>query len=103
MTQETYQTFAPLIDQQIKTYGKLRIVFEMRDFHGWTGGAIWEDIKFDFKHWKDIERVAIVGDARWESGMATFCKPFTLAKIRYFDISDIDDAMVWVAHDESAE
>jgi hypothetical protein len=48
----------------------LRILFIMDDFHGWTAGAMWEDTKFDLKHWKDIERLAIVGETKWEKGMA---------------------------------
>jgi SpoIIAA-like len=82
----------PAVDAQIKEFGKLRILFVMQDFHGWTVGAAWEDLKFDLKHWKDIERLALVGDKRWEKGMATFCKPFTKAHIRYFDSSQIEGA-----------
>ena len=80
LTKETYEAFAPVVDQQIGEHGKLRILFEMHDFHGWTAGALWEDMKFDFKHWKDIERLAIVGESKWEEGMSTFCKPFTAAR-----------------------
>jgi hypothetical protein len=87
----------PVVDKQIKDHGKLRILFVMRDFHGWTAGAMWEDMKFDLKHWRDIERLAIVGETKWEKGMATFCKPFTTAKIKYFDESQLDAARAWVA------
>ena len=85
------------MDKQIQDHGKLRILFVMRDFHGWTAGALWEDTKFDLKHWRDIERLAIVGESKWEQGMATFCKPFTTAKIKYFDESQLDAARAWVA------
>jgi hypothetical protein len=99
LTKESYQKFVPAVDAQIKEYGKLRILFVMEDFHGWTAGAMWEDLKFDLKHWKDIERLAIVGDKKWEKGMALFCKPFTKATIRYFDAADLDDAREWLASD----
>jgi len=97
LTKESYETFTPLVDQLIQEHGKLRILFEMHDFHGWTAGAIWEDMKFDFKHWKDIERLAVVGESKWEQGMAAFCKPFTLAKIQYFDQSKLAEAKSWLA------
>ena len=58
LTKESYESFAPVVDQQIAEHGKIRILFEMHDFHGWTAGALWEDMKFDFKHWKDIEKLA---------------------------------------------
>jgi hypothetical protein len=96
LTKESYEKFVPAVDAQIKQYGKLRILFVMQDFHGWTAGAMWEDLKFDLKHWKDIERLAVVGDKKWEKGMAAFCKPFTKAQIRYFDIAQIEEARQWV-------
>ena len=99
LTKEAHEAFAPLVDEQIEEHGKVRILFEMRDFRGWTAGALWEDLEFDFKHWKDIERLAIVGESKWEAGMAAFCKPFTTAKIQYFDHAKLDAARSWIAED----
>ena len=99
LTKEAYEIFTPAVDEQIQEHGKLRILLEMHDFHGWTAGAMWEDLKFDFKHWKDIERLAIVGESKWEAGMAVFCKPFTSAKIQYFDHAKLDEAQTWIAED----
>ncbi len=96
LTKECYESFVPLVDRQIQEHGKLRVLFEMHDFHGWTASAAWEDLKFDLKHWKDIERLAIVGESKWEAGMAVFCKPFTAAKIKYFDHSQLPAAQAWL-------
>jgi hypothetical protein len=57
----------------------------MRDFHGWDAPALWEDIKWDAKHFNQVERVAMVGDKKWQEWMAAFCRPFTTGKVRYFD------------------
>jgi hypothetical protein len=43
LTKEAYEAFAPVVDEQIQEHGKVRILFEMHDFHGWTAGALWED------------------------------------------------------------
>ena len=99
LTREAYELFVPAIEEQIKAHGKLRILFEMHDFHGWTAGALWADVKFDWEHWRDIERLAIVGESKWEQGMATFCKPFTSAKVEYFDHSRLADAKAWLAEE----
>lgn len=99
LTREDYQVFVPEIEDRIKEHGKIRILLELADFHGWTAGALWEDTKFDLHHFNDIERLAIVGDKKWEKGMAVFCKAFTTAKIQYFDISEKDEARRWI-HEE---
>ena len=53
--------------------------------------------KFDVKHFSDIERLAMVGDSKWESGMAKFCKPFTTAKVKYFDEAKLTEAETWIS------
>ena len=80
----------------IREQGNLRLLVHMHNFHGWTAGGLWEDIKFDVKHFNDIERVAFVGDKKWEEWMSKFCKPFTTAKIRFFEEKKKDDARAWL-------
>ena len=94
-----YERFVPEVERLIGKHGKIRVLFDMHDFHGWTLGAMWEDIKFDLKHFADIERLAMVGDKKWEELMAKFCAPFTKAKIRYFDTSEADQARAWIVED----
>ncbi|MBN1360448.1 MAG: STAS/SEC14 domain-containing protein [Sedimentisphaerales bacterium] len=96
LTKEDYDRFVPEIEQAIERFGKIRFLLEMRDFHGWQAAALWEDIKFDAKHFADIERLALVGDKKWEKGMGTFCEPFTTAKIKYFDLTQVEQAREWI-------
>lgn len=96
LSKEDYEQFVPKVEDLIKQHGKIRVLMLMNDFHGWELGALWEDLKFDAKHFRDIERLAMVGDTKWEAGMAVFCKPFTTAKIKYFDVSKAADAGEWI-------
>lgn len=91
-----YDLFVPELEDLIATHGKIRMLVELKDFHGWTAGALWEDLKFDVKHFRDIERLAIVGETKWQKGMAWFCTPFTTAEIRYFDPSAAAEARQWI-------
>ena len=96
LSKEDYEKFVPRVESAIKQNGKVRVLVQMHEFHGWELGALWEDMKFDMKHFADIERLALVGDSKWEAGMATFCKPFTTASIRYFDESKTAEAESWI-------
>ncbi len=99
LTKEDYAHFVPEVERLIEQHGKIRILFEMHDFHGWHAGALWEDVKFDLKHFNDIERLAMVGETRWQEGMSTFCRPFTTAKIKYFTHEHMDEARSWLQQD----
>jgi hypothetical protein len=96
LTREDYEHFVPEVERLIGRQGKVRMLVKMHDFDGWSMGALWSDVKFDLKHFADIERLAFVGDKRWEAGMALFCRPFTQAKIRYFDESKANEAHDWI-------
>lgn len=94
---EDYKQFVPLVDDAIARSGKVRILAQFHDFHGWDLHALWDDIKFSTTHCTKIERIALVGDKAWEKWMAQVCKPFTMAKIKYFDAAEIDAAKTWLA------
>ena len=72
------------------------MLFDMKGFHGRDAGAAWEDFKFVRKHFGDIERLAMVGDKKWEHGMEAFFKPFTKATTRYFEEADAALAQHWL-------
>ena len=96
LSKSDYEEFVPETERLIKQFGKIRVLFEMHDFHGWEMAGVWEDMKFDLKHFRDIERLAIVGEKAWEHGMTVFCRPFTTAKLRYFDSSKAEEATNWI-------
>ena len=96
LTHDDYQHFTPVFEQMIKQHGKISILFEMADFRGWDARALWDDLMLDRKHFADIKRLAMVGDKKWEKAMSVVCRPFTKAKIRYFDRANAEAANAWL-------
>ncbi|QDU96999.1 SpoIIAA family protein [Lignipirellula cremea] len=92
-----YQTFVPLIDAEIAEEGKVNLLAQFQDFEGWDMKALWSDIQFSTTHCTTIHRIALVGEKDWEQWMASVCKPFTMAKVQYFDVTDYDKAVAWLA------
>ena len=97
LTAQDYGHFLPEIDRLIRQHGKIRVLVWMHDFHGWALSALWEDFKFSIRHFAHIERLAFVGDRKWEAAVAWMCKPFTLAKVHYFDEARADEAIAWIS------
>ena len=96
LVKEDYDALVPTVDRAIERYGKIRMLIVMHDFHGWTASAFWEDTKFGARHFRDIERLAMVGETKWQHGM-TISKPFTTATVRYFDHDQVEAARAWLA------
>ncbi len=96
LTRLDYERFVPAFDRLVRKRGALRVLFDMTGFKGWHANALWEEIKFNIEHFSDIERLAMVGESKWQQEMATVCKPFTKARIRYFDHADAAEAWKWL-------
>lgn len=96
LDKEDYEKMLPLAEAKIARHGKVRWYFEMQDFHGWSLDTFVMDLKFDLKHARDFEKVAMVGDQKWEEWMAKLMKAFMSADIRYFKISEKQLADQWI-------
>jgi hypothetical protein len=65
-----FEQFVPEVERLVREHGKLRLLFDMTGFQGWEVSAGWEDFKFGVEHFADMERLAMVGETRWQHGMA---------------------------------
>jgi SpoIIAA-like len=99
LVKSDYEQLVPEFERLVRQHGKLRLLFDMAGFHGWDVSAAWQDFKLGMQHFSDIERLAMVGETRWQQGMAIFCKPFTGASVRYFDHVDAAKARQWLGED----
>ena len=96
LTMADFVYFTPEFERLVQLNGNMCVLFDLAGFDGLEAGALWEGIKFDVKHFADIERIAMIGESKWEKGMATLCKPFTKATIRYFDHAKTAEARKWL-------
>lgn len=98
---EDYKTFVPQMESVTEREGKIRLLAHFHDFHGWDLHAAWDDMAFGVKHYHDVEKIALVGDRKWEEWMAKVCKPFTRAAVKYFDAAEMEKAWAWLREDQS--
>ena len=49
----------------------------------------------DLKHADDYEKIAMVGEKKWQEWITRFMKPFTNAEVRYFDLKE--KAKAWIS------
>lgn len=99
LTAADYQQFVPLVDRQIAERERVHLLIELRDFHGWTAGALWHDLKFTVSHFSKIHRIAVQGERPWQKGLTMFLRPFTMARVRYFPDDQEGPALDWLRED----
>ncbi|HEC19057.1 MAG TPA: STAS/SEC14 domain-containing protein [Gammaproteobacteria bacterium] len=98
---EDYKAFVPEVEALIAREGKIRLLLQLENFQGWDLHAAWDDITFGIKHFRDLERIAVVGDLGWEKWMLKLSKPFSEAKTRFFPADEMIAAWDWLLGEES--
>lgn len=97
---EDYQAFVQTMETILTAGGKVRLFVQYEDLPGWDMYAAWDDFKLNLAHHSDFERIAVVGDRKWEKLMASFCLPFTKAQVKCFDRAEVDAAWKWLEENE---
>ncbi len=96
ITKSDYDKVTPLIDKTVKEYGKVKLYIEIDRIEGIEPKAFKEDVKTYLKHFKDIDKIAVVGKNKWEKLWSGLANPFTSGEIKYFDHDKIVEAQKWI-------
>jgi len=97
LSQEDIQQVTPKLDETIADQGAIRVLLNLVDFDGWDGlHAAWNHFTLVKNHHHAIDRIAVVGNRRWEQALAAMVRPFVHATQRYFDETQQNEAYLWV-------
>src|SRR5258708_26147867 len=76
LTKEDMVTVAPPLEEKIRENGKVDLLCDMTDLHGWSLGGVLAELKFYAKHAKDFRRRAGITGKTFRRFMAGKVKPF---------------------------
>jgi SpoIIAA-like len=79
------------------TAGEVRFVVVIPEFHGMSGGALWQDLTVGIEHFRAWKRIALVTDIEWMSLMTTLFGWMTPGEVRHFPLAQRDEAITWAA------
>ncbi|WP_162428659.1 SpoIIAA family protein [Pontibacter pudoricolor] len=91
-----YDIMLPILEEKIKMYGKINVYAEMQEVEDFTLKALWEDLKFDFRHASDFSKAALVGEQKWLDWLIVAASPFTSATVKHFTLEQRQQALDWI-------
>lgn len=87
--------------REIARLGRINLLFVLEQFEGWERDADWGDLEFYQAHDKDIDKIAIVGEAKWrDHGLAFAGAGIRKAAVEFFSPADIGLARAWLLQSE---
>lgn len=98
LTQAELSALQRAAEPIIQATGKVRLLIVVEDFKGWERGAEWSDLSFQQENDAYIERMALVGDKKWEVLAEAFTgKGFRDFPIEYFEAGEVGRAFRWLS------
>ena len=91
-----YQLFVPMIDKALKGTRGLEVdmLVDMRDFKGWEFLAAWDDFKFGVKHRNAFDKMAIIGNKKWEEASTAMMSHLMTGESKFF--KEREKALSWL-------
>jgi len=77
--------------------GEVRFVVVIPEWHGMSGGAVWQDLKVGIEHLRAWKRIALVTDIEWMNQMTSLFGWMTPGEVRHFPLAQRDEAIAWAA------
>jgi hypothetical protein len=96
ITKEDYQALGPEVEALVEQEGNIRLLLDMEEFEWEEVNAWGEDLKFGREFRKKIDKLAIVGNKRWEKWIAAVADPFYAREAEFFKTDDSDAAWSWL-------
>ena len=92
-----YEKLTPVIEKTEREVKPFRLFIRLEDVKGITGLAMLKDIVTSFKHAKNMEKVAVVGEGNYNEDMwAKAASPFVKADVKYFPVEQQMLAEEWI-------
>ncbi len=98
----TYEDYAdgviPAFEEMLEKHDVFRVLIMIHpDFEGFEIAAMWEDMSYGLRHWKNVSHIAMICDSSsWvKSAMAVFA-PFFPGEVRSYDLEEMDKAKAWI-------
>ena len=76
---------------------EFRFVIVIPEFHGMTGGAVWQDLKVGVEHLHAWKRIALVTDIDWVRHATALFGFLTPGEVEVFPLAQRNEAITWVA------
>jgi hypothetical protein len=99
VTVEDYKQLNPEIQALVDEYDAVCVLLDMQEFAGEEVKAWLPDLRFGHRFHDKIDKMAIVGDKRWEKWLTALVDPFYAKDGEFFPPEETDKAWVWLRED----
>ncbi|MFY0696739.1 MAG: STAS/SEC14 domain-containing protein [Balneola sp.] len=97
LNKQDFEALAPRLRDFTESNQNPNLLMVLERFKGWDDvSSFWEDLKLDAEFIGKFQRIAIVGESKWQKWGTNFLNALTNEEMNFFDIKDADRAWFWL-------
>ena len=97
VTKEDYELLTPALHELLAEYPQINLLLNLEEFGHEEIRAWMSDLKFGQEFRKQIVKLAIVGDQKWQELLAKLAEPFFAKEARHFSLEQEKEAWKWLS------
>ena len=96
LTHEDYELITPMIDSALEgiKVPSIKVFVDATRLEGWDLQAAWDDFKLGLKHGNKFDKVALLGNRKWQEWSTKLAGWFMSGETRYFESES--EALEWL-------
>ena len=96
--QDYDEVLVPAIEAGLRVAPKLALYYEFaNDFEGFTAAAAWDDAVVGLRHFRDIDKAAVVADVGWVRQAVRMFAWMMPCPVKVFALAEAAAAKQWLA------
>jgi hypothetical protein len=97
LSKKDFDKLAPALRDFAHRSQSSHLLMTLERFKGWEDvSAFWEDLKLDAEFIGKFDRIAIVGEKKWQKWGTNLLDSLTNNELKFFDIKNADGAWLWL-------
>lgn len=96
ITAADYKSLTPILENFLKEKNKIKFLIVLDRVKSFSLGAVFEDLKFDFKNMKHIGAIAVVGSKKGQEILTKVSDVILPQKIEFFEETNLKGARDWL-------
>ena len=97
LSKKDFDKLAPTLKEFVASNQDCHLLLTLERFKGWDDvSSFWEDLKLDVEFIGEFDRIAIVGEKKWQKWGTNLLDSLTKTELNFFEITNADDAWLWL-------
>ncbi|TYP94953.1 SpoIIAA-like [Fodinibius salinus] len=97
LSKEDLDHLEPALNKFTTASDDPHLIMILEDFEGWQDtAALWKDLQLDVEYIGYFDRIAVVGEKKWQKWGTKLVDPITKEEMQFFSIDQAGNAREWL-------